>query len=82
MVTSIFGVDVNAAKPTPDNAVTTLRKGIVGETMVAAIVNANINKPPTKTARWPKRRAMCCWMKKAYKHAEKIKVTAVNTGDI
>lgn len=50
-MTSIFGVEVRAAKPTPDKAVTTLRKGTVGAAIVAVMVIAKMKSPPMNTAR-------------------------------
>lgn len=72
IVTSMFGVDVRAANPTPERAVTTLRKTTDGDTMVAAIVTVKMARPPTNTARWPTSRAMCCCRQNAYRHAETI----------
>lgn len=47
----MFGVEVSAAKPIPESAVTTFKKETVGARMVAAIVMVKIHKPPTNTVR-------------------------------
>ena len=65
----MFGVEVRAANPIPDMAVTALRKAMLGETMVAIMVREKPARPPRNTARWPIMSTMCCWTKKAYRQA-------------
>lgn len=61
----MLGVEVMAANPTPESAVTTLTKVMDGAAMVAAMERVKTPMPPRNTKRWPRRWTRCCCTKKA-----------------
>lgn len=65
----MLGVEVMAANPTPERAVTMFIKVMEGATMVAAMQRVKTAMPTKNTVRWPMMWTRCCCTKKAYRQA-------------